>query len=52
MVHEPGERLLVKNYGEERAVNLQATVVVDEAHLPEFIHKGTDPGPRRTHHLG
>ena len=36
---EPGGRLLVKNYGEERAVNLKAAVVIDEAHFPEFVHE-------------
>ena len=27
---------------QQRAVDLQATVVVDEAHLPEFVHKEVD----------
>ena len=32
-------------------MNLKTTVVVNETHLPEFVHEGTDPRSRRTHHL-
>jgi diguanylate cyclase (GGDEF)-like protein len=35
--------LVPKDDGEERAVHVQAAVVVDEAHLPEAVHEEADP---------
>jgi len=34
---------VVKNYIEQRTVDLQATVVVNESQLPETVHEKTDP---------
>ena len=37
---------------EEGTVNMQAVVVMNEAELPEFIHKETDSRPRCADHFG
>ena len=36
-------RLVPEDDGEERAVHVQAAVVLDEAHLPEPVHEEADP---------
>src|SRR5882762_7236997 len=45
-------KLVVQNDVEEGTVNMQAVVVVNEAELPEFIHKETDSRPRCADHFG
>ena len=37
---------------EEGAVHMQLAIVIDEAQLPELIHKETDTGTRSADHLG
>src|SRR5689334_23088002 len=44
--------LVAQDDREQRAVDLQSTVVVDEAQLPEPVHEVTDAGPRGAHHRG
>src|SRR5688572_9247893 len=44
--------LVAENDGEERAVHVQATVVMDEAHLPEPVHEVADPRSGRADHGG
>src|SRR5439155_9526664 len=36
---------------EQRGMNLQFSVVLDEAKFPKFIHKKADPGTSSTDHL-
>src|SRR5580658_3878204 len=43
--------LVVENDVQERAVDLQPAVVVNEPHLSESVHKKTDPRPRCSYHL-
>ena len=38
--------LVVEDDIHEGAMNVQATVVFNEAQLPKLIHKETHPGPR------
>src|SRR5580704_19468662 len=45
------QTLLVKHHVEQRTVDLQAPVVVDEAELPEAIHKEVNSGSSGTNHL-
>lgn len=50
------KNLIVQNYIEQRAVNLQGafgpTGVVDEAQLPEPVHEKADPRTSGSDHLG
>ena len=45
-------RSIMQNYVEQRAVDLQTTVVVNETQFPEPIHEEAHSGTSRTHHLG
>src|SRR6188472_1287023 len=48
----PRTALIAENDGQERAVDVQAAVVVDEAHLAEAVHEVADPRPRGADHGG
>jgi hypothetical protein len=37
---------------QEGAMNVQTTVVFNEAQLPKLVHEETHPGPRRPDHFG
>src|SRR4030095_9158954 len=41
--------LVVDDDVQERRVDLQSAVVLDEAELAKFVHEIVDPRPRRTH---
>ena len=41
----------MKYHVQEGAVHMQCAVVVQEAQLPEFVHKVIDARPRRTDHF-
>jgi hypothetical protein len=43
--------LVVENDVQERAVDLQSTVVVNEPHLSESVHEKTDPRSGCSYHL-
>jgi len=45
-------RSIMQNYVEQRTVDLQTTVVVNETQFPEPIHEEAHSGTSRTHHLG
>ena len=42
---------VAKGYSEERAVDLEAAVIVNEAELPELVQEGAYPGTTGTNHL-
>ena len=42
---------VVEDNAQQRAVNLEAVGVVDEAHFLEFVHKQIHAGPRCTNHF-
>ena len=44
-------RLIVQNDAQQRAVDFQGSVVIDEAQLPKLVHKMADTGPRGADHL-
>src|ERR1700692_3796604 len=44
-------RFFTQHGVEQRTVNLDLSVVVDEAFLPEFVHEETDPGSRGADHF-
>ena len=46
------EQLVVQNYIEQRAVDLQATVVVNEHQFPKPVHEEADSRTSRAYHLG
>jgi hypothetical protein len=41
----------MKNHAEERTVNLNPAIVVNEAQLSEFVHEKVDAGAGRTYHF-
>src|SRR5438105_4379684 len=43
--------LIVKNHVQQRAVDLDRTVVFDEAHLAKAVHEEADTRSGRSHHL-
>ena len=45
------ELLIVQDYTEERTVDLQAAVVLNETKFPELVHKEIDPRSRGAHHF-
>jgi hypothetical protein len=45
-------RSIMQNYVEQRAVDLQAAVVVNETQFPEPVHEKAYSGTSGTHHLG
>ena len=42
----------MENYIEQRAVDLQTAVVVDESQFPEPVHEEADPRAGGPNHLG
>jgi hypothetical protein len=46
------EILIVQNYIEQRAVDLQTAVVVNETQFPEAVHEKTDSRTSRADHFG
>jgi len=42
----------VQNYAEQRAVHLQAAIVVNETQFPEAVHEEADSRTSSSHHLG
>src|SRR5579863_5151712 len=47
-----GANLIVENDVEERAMDVEAAVVLDKAQLSEFVHKVTHPGAGGANHSG
>jgi hypothetical protein len=45
-------KLVVQDNTEEGIVDVDLSVVLDEAQFPEFVHEKIDPGPRCPNHLG
>ena len=45
-------RSIMQNYVEQRTVDLQTTVVVNETQFPEPVHEKAYSGTSGTHHLG
>jgi predicted dithiol-disulfide oxidoreductase (DUF899 family) len=45
-------RSIAEHDTQERVVNLQCAVVVDEPELPKFVHEEVDPRARRSDHFG
>ena len=45
-------RSIMQNYVEQRAVDLQTTIVVNETQFPEPVHEEAYSGTSGTHHLG
>ena len=43
---------VVQNYIEQRAVDLQATIVLNETHFSESVHEKTNSRTSRAYHLG
>ena len=43
---------VVQHDTQERSIDLNATVVLDETQLPEFVHEQIDPSARCAYHLG
>src|SRR5436309_12002613 len=46
------DRSIVKHDAHERAVDLEAAVVFDEAELTELVHEEVHPRPRGADHFG
>src|SRR5690349_11170854 len=46
------KQLIVENYIEQRAVDLQTAVVVDESQFPEPVHEEANPRAGGPNHLG
>jgi hypothetical protein len=44
-------RLIVQNNAQQRAVDFDAAVVINEAQLPKLVHEMAHTGPRRADHL-
>ena len=42
---------VVQHDAQERSIDLNAAVVLDETQLPEFVHKQIDPSTRCADHL-
>jgi hypothetical protein len=47
-----GDRSVVQDDTEERAVHLEPAVVFDQAELAELVHEEVHPRARRAHHFG
>jgi hypothetical protein len=50
----PGEmhpRLVVKDHGEKRAMDLQTVIVPNKTKIPELVHEKIHSRTSRTHHL-
>ena len=48
----PNETLIVQNHIEQRAVDLQTAVVVNETQFSESVHEKADSRTSGTNHLG
>jgi len=44
-------RLIVQNNTQQRAVNFDSAIIINEAQFPKFVHEVAHTGARRANHL-